>query len=80
MLGEQVRVQSNPPGYLGTKALNVGQSVCPAGWGQGLPGLHWGCGLWFVSFLPEVLGGCFAELGGEGRVDGGKIVALLLMD
>lgn len=53
---------------LGKKALNVGQSVCPAQWWwQAPPGLHSGCGLWFVSFLLEILGGCFVELGGRYR-------------
>lgn len=27
---------------------------------------------WFVSFLPEALGGCFVELRGEVQVDGGE--------
>ena len=44
---------------LGKKALNVG-SECVSSLG-----LHLGCGLWFVPFLPEVPGGCFAEPGGE---------------
>lgn len=33
-----------------------------------------------LYFLPEVLGGCFADPGGEVRVDGGTTAALLLID
>ena len=65
------------PGSPGEEALGVRLCALPWG-GSTFLGLHLGGGSQFVSFLPEVLGGCFAEFGGGAggwRESGGFVLA-----
>lgn len=65
------------PGSPGEEAVGVRLGALPWG-GRAFLGLHSGGGLQFVSFLPEVPGGCFAEFrGGAGgwSESGGFVLA-----